>query len=200
MDGWSDVTGKSIYAVVAISSSTEYILSIDDLSAIQHNAENLKEYLTSIIFQNNCIEPSSIIALVTDTPHVMEKMKSEIQKDNKNIIPLKCVLHVLNLISKDIAHHQISRDTINSNSKIVNFFKSSHLMLSWIKEYQKSRKIKNGMSLFTETRWYSLSKLCISIQTYKEAFKEAVKTLNITNNQITEIINDDIHFFQNKYL
>ena len=130
----------------------------------------------------------------------MQKVKSEIQNDNKNIISLKCILHIINLISKDIARHQISRDAIKHNSKIVNFFKSLHLILSWIKEYQRSRKIKNGLKLFTETRWYSLSKLCLSIQSYKEAFKEAIKELNITNKEITEIINDHIHFSQNKYL
>ena len=50
MDGWTDITGKSIYAIMAISSSEEFILSIDDLSSVQHSARNLKDYLTSVVF------------------------------------------------------------------------------------------------------------------------------------------------------
>ena len=55
------------------------------------------------------------MALVTGSPNVMEKMRSDIHKDFKNIIPLKCSLHVLNLISKDIAHLENSHEIIKDN-------------------------------------------------------------------------------------
>ena len=152
MDGWTDITGKSIYAVIAMSSSEECILSIEDLSSLQHTAYNLKQYLTSTIFQHNYINPNYILAVVTDTPRVMEKMKSEIQKDYKNIIPLKCILHVLNLVSKDIAHHETGREIIKDNSKMINFFKSSHMLLSWINNYQKLNNIEHTLQSYTETR------------------------------------------------
>ena len=53
------------------------------------------------MFQNNKIDPSSVIALVTDTPIVIEKMKSHAQNVYKIIIPLKCAFHVLDFICKD---------------------------------------------------------------------------------------------------
>ena len=200
MDGWTDVNGQSIYAITAISSSNQYLLSIYDLSSIQHNAQNLKQHLTSIIFQNNKIDPSSIIALVTDTPKVMEKMKSDIQNEYKNIISLKCALHVLNLICKDITQLDTSKEIIQDNSTIINYFKSSHIMLSLIKKYQKDRNISNTLQSYTPTRWFSLSKLCQSVQTYKDAFQQAAHKLPINNKQVSEIINDEIHFLKNKYL
>ena len=200
MDGWTDVTGKSIYAIIAISSSEEHILSIDDLSSLQHTAYNLKEYLISVVFTDNHIDPTSILAIVTDSPNVMEKMKTEVQNDYNNIIPIKCALHILNLISKDIAHQDSSREIIKDNSKIINFFKSSHLMLSWIKNYQKEKDIKNTIQSFTESRWYSLSKLCLSVHTYKAAFQKAAETCDIGNREVLSIIQDDIHFIKNKCL
>ena len=200
MDGWTDCTGNSIYAIIALSPPIEYILSIEDLSSVQHNAQNLKQHLTSVLFENNCIDPSSLVALVTDSPNVMEKMRSDIHKDFKNIIPLKCSLHVLNLISKDIAHLENSHEIIKDNCKIINFFKSSHTMFSWIKTYQKENNIKHILQSFTESRWYSLAKLCLSIDTYKEAFQTAINTLPVTNTVISELIKDEIHFIKNRCL
>ena len=112
MDGWTDTTGNSIYAIIAISPTIESILSIDDLSSVQHNAQNLKQHLTSVLFQNYCLDPSSIVALVTDSPNIMQKMKFDIQNEFKNIISTKRAFHVLNLIKKGIAHLEIARSII----------------------------------------------------------------------------------------
>ena len=200
MDGWTDITGKSLYAIFAISSSKQHLLSIDDLSSVQNNALNLKDHLKSVVFQHNRIEPSSVIAIVTDTPRVMESMKSNIQAEYNNIIPLKCVLHVLNLMCKDIGSLEISKEVIKDNSAIVNYFKSSHMLLSWIQKYQKENNISHTIQSFTEIRWFSLSKLCQSVQTYKEAFQEAVKVIPIKNLHVSDIIKDELHFLKNKYL
>ena len=175
-------------------------MSIDDLSSVQHSARNLKGYLTSVIFIQNQIDFSFVLAVVIDTPHVMEKTKSDIHNDFKNIIPLKCVLHILNLATKDIAHLQISCKIIRSNLNIANYFKSSYLLLSCIKSYQQSDNIKHNLQIFTETRCYSLSKLCLCVNTYKNAFQLAVAMLNIDNIERHDIINDEIHYIKYKCL
>ena len=56
------------------------------------------------------------------------------------------------------------------------------------------------MKNFTETIWYSLSKLCICVSTYKNTFQLAVATLNIDNTEMHDIVNDEIHYIKNKCL
>ena len=74
------------------------------------------------------------------------------------------------------------------------------MLFSWINNYQKLNNIEHTLQSYTETRWYSLSKLCHSVDTYKKAFQEAVNTMEISNNEVSDIIKDEIHFAKNKCL
>jgi hypothetical protein len=98
-----------------------------------------------------------VIACVTD--NAAEKIKTDLQGQFTNLLPIRCCLHVLNCMVKDIAAQ--NEDMLVKFRKLVNFFKYGqwgHKAQAWGKEHGEVR-----LSTFCETRWYA-SLLCRSKQ------------------------------------
>lgn len=70
LDGWEDVSHNSVYAFMILKNDSEDILDIVDFSRQRPNVENLKNKLYEVMHAN-LLEPSSIIAIVTDNPSTM---------------------------------------------------------------------------------------------------------------------------------
>ncbi|CAG8696786.1 679_t:CDS:2, partial [Cetraspora pellucida] len=87
---------------------------------------------------------------------------------------------------------------------------ASNLLVAIINSLQNvsidfKNNIKTGLQTFCETQWYSLSKVCLSVQTYKNGFQTCLEYNNNFPNEcpflstkIKEIITSRRHFFENE--
>ncbi|CAG8656973.1 850_t:CDS:2 [Cetraspora pellucida] len=107
-------------------------------------------------------------------------MKTNLQEDYPNIIPIRCCLHAFNLIAKNIS--------------------AFRPLLT-----QKKEGLGYSLTTFCKTRWYSLAKVCLGVKTYEKAFNSFIK-LSRTDNypiirtEIQEIITNRYHFANNDML
>ena len=60
------------------------------------------------------------------------------------------------------------------NCMIVNFFTSSHIWFhnskEWVQKYGTNGKCKYSLDALCETQWYSLTKVCLGVNTYECCF------------------------------
>ncbi|CAG8490172.1 17981_t:CDS:2 [Cetraspora pellucida] len=180
LDGWQDISKNSIYSFMALKENQEYVLDIIDLSSNQHTAAFLKYKVKKILQLSLVSIDSLIIACITDIPSVMIKIRTNFQEEHPNIVPVCCYLHAFNLIAKDISSFQP--------------------LLT-----QKKEELCYSLTMFCETRWYSLAKVCLEVKTYKRAFNSFVR-LSRTNNysiirtEIQEIVTNCYYFANNDTL
>ena len=97
LDGWTDVSGNSIYAYVGQTQEGVFVLDICQFKK-RPSADNIKSQLFDILNKLN-LSTKQIIAVTTDTPQVMEKLRRNISSEHPNILNIKCGLHILNLFS-----------------------------------------------------------------------------------------------------
>ncbi|CAG8850162.1 17307_t:CDS:1, partial [Racocetra persica] len=86
LDGWTDVSNNSIYAFLLHKfGNINEIINIEEFSSIRHTASNL---LVAIInsLQNVSIDFSKIIAIVTDNPSVMIRLRKDISEKYQYVI------------------------------------------------------------------------------------------------------------------
>ncbi len=153
LDGWEDNSNNSIYAFMALKAQSEEVLDIVDLSGQRPTAENLKRQLLKSL-QENAIPLSSVIALVTDSPSTMVRLRTDFQTENPHIFPIRCCLHHFNLIAKDISKLPFAKTIIKRNARLVSFFTSSHLWISRLRDWMKSQSgPKRYLRSLCETRW-----------------------------------------------
>ncbi|CAG8670315.1 18041_t:CDS:2 [Cetraspora pellucida] len=187
LDGWQDISRNSIYGFMALKEDQEY----DELEKILQ--------LSSLAIN------SSVIACVMDNPLVMIKMRTDLQKDYPNIVPIRCCLHAFNLLAKNISAFRPLLTVIKNNQKLVNFFTSFHIWLRTLHDWQKKEGLSYSLTTFCETRWYSLAKVCLGVKTYERAFNSCIR-LSGTDNypiikaEIQNIINNCYHFANNDTL
>ncbi|CAG8448340.1 13750_t:CDS:2, partial [Cetraspora pellucida] len=206
LDGWTDVSGNSIYGFMILKEQEEHVIDIVDLSANRHRATFIMNK-TREILTGNGFQMSSAIACVTDNPPVMNSMKNLLKKEYPNIVSIKCCLHAFNLIAKNIASFTSIVSTCNANQKLVNFFTASHIWKHALQNWQKEQGVSHFLSTFCETRWYSIAKVCLGVSVFERGFQHCLRlseTDKINYPEIKEnikaIINDRYHFASNDAL
>jgi hypothetical protein len=110
------------------------------------------------------LSTKQILAVTTDTPNVMEKLRRDVSNEHPNILSIKCGLHCLNLAIQSALNHQPLLDTFKRNLTIVNFFTSSHYWLSRLREWMRDNGIAKGLHTYTATRWYSAVQVALSVE------------------------------------
>ncbi|CAG8623301.1 591_t:CDS:2, partial [Gigaspora rosea] len=154
LDRWTDVSNNSIYTFLLHKfEDINEIINIEEFSSIRHTASNLLIAIINLL-QNISIDFSKIIAVVTDNPSVMVRLRKDISEKYQHVI---------------------------------------------------ENNIKTGLQTFCETQWYSLSKVCLSVQNYENVFQTCLEyNTNFSNEcpslptKIKEIITSRRHFFENK--
>lgn len=204
-DGWTDVSGNSIYAFMVLKEESEDVLDIIDLSDVRHTAIELKERLLSDLLINGVVVGNAL-ACVTDSPTNMVKLRSDLQRVHPNVIPIRCVLHGFNLVAKDVAGFPYIVKVCKLNLKLVNYFTSSHFWRKELRKWQEEKKIPHFLSTFCETRWYSLSRVCLGVAAYEEGFRHCLELSKksgyppITNVEVRHTIMNRYHFVDNEGL
>lgn len=89
IDGWTDVSKNNIYAVILVDLHEQHYLGDLCLGSQRHNTDNICEALKEKV--SSCI--NRISAIVTDSPHVMIKVRANFCEENQRISNLSCCLH-----------------------------------------------------------------------------------------------------------
>lgn len=204
-DGWTDVSHNSIYALMLLHNhESSELLDVINVSKERHTATNMVTMVRDIFDQCAVEDMMSIKCLVTDSPSVMIKFRREMIQEYPHLIGLPCALHVANTLCKDVCRVPKVAKIVKVNCKLVNFFTASHLWFAKANDWAKANnEHKYAFQSLCETRWYSMTKVCLSIQYYK-AFLEDVQLLSGTVEEYPQIRRDvlecinDRHFVDNK--
>ncbi|CAG8615544.1 223_t:CDS:2 [Cetraspora pellucida] len=206
LDGWTDVSGNSIYGFMILKKHEEHIINIIDLSAERHRGLFIKNQTIDMLIRNG-FQMSSAIACITDNLSIMKSMKNLLEEQYPNIIPIRCCLHAFNLIIKNIAGFTNIASICKKNQKLVNFFTSSHIWLQVLKNWQKEQDIHHFLSTFCETRWYFLAKICLGVFVFERGFQHYLKLSESDKakypkikDEIKAIVNNRYHFASNDTL
>ncbi|KAL5701103.1 hypothetical protein ACHQM5_026478 [Ranunculus cassubicifolius] len=190
-DGWTDISGNSIYAFMILKEESEDVLDILDLSDVRHTAIELKDRLLTNLLDNGVVVGNAL-ACVTDSPSM-----------HPNVIPIRCSLHGFNLVAKDVAGFPFIVKVCKINLKLVNYFTSSHFWGKQLRKWQEEKKIPHFLSTFCETRWYSLARVCLGVATYDDGFRHCLELSKkpgfppITNIEVSRAIINRHHFADN---
>jgi hypothetical protein len=152
MDGWADQHGKSIYAIVIITPKRkQYIHSVIDVSEHSHTGIFNASVIENVI---NEVGPKKFAAIVVDGEAAMQSAIRIINQKYPWIIPMRCVAHLLNLITSDIVNLKWAKEILSDCQKLITFFRSVYWANSAFSEELKSNLISGGgLKTSVKTRW-----------------------------------------------
>ena len=90
-----------------------------------------------------------------------------------NILSLKCSVHVLNSLVKDLMKIPSVNQVIKNALKLVNFITSSHIWTNHMRKHQKEYNISHFLQTFSESRFFSIKKVLSGVVLYDGAFLAA---------------------------
>lgn len=202
--GWTDESGNSICAFMILKEESEDVLDIIDLSDLYTKAE-LKVQLLSKLLMNS-VSVDNAVACVYDSPSTMVQVRNDLHLKHPNILSILCCQHAFSMLAKDIVGFSEVISVSKHNQKLVNYFTSSHFWRKTLIKWQEEKKLPHFLNTFCETRWYSLSRVCLGVAAYKEGFRYCLELSkrpeypNITNMEVHNIIEDRQHFAANDCL
>ena len=176
-DGWTDSSHNSIYGMMVLhgSDNQSELIDIVNLSMERHTATNMVN-IVSDLWERSALKLSAIKCLVTNSPNVMLKFRREIKQVYQHIITLLCALHVANTLCKDICKVRSVSEIVKANCSIVNFFTASHLWFAQANKWAKENMDHcYSFKALCESRWYSMTKVCMSVSYYQEFLLQAIK-------------------------
>ncbi|CAF1066407.1 unnamed protein product [Didymodactylos carnosus] len=105
LDGWTDQSHRSLYEFSVITENRRaVVLALVDLSAYKHSAEFLLQRLEVVLHRASTTFniTEKIIAIVTDNPNVMEKLRNLFiaKPAYRHILEFRCFAHAINLIAE----------------------------------------------------------------------------------------------------
>jgi len=77
----------------------EFLYCLRDLSGVSHTAKVVEEEIERVIM---AIGPKKFSAIVTDNASSMVNARKSISEKYPHIINMRCIVHFVNLITKDI--------------------------------------------------------------------------------------------------
>ena len=207
LDGWTDASNRSIYAVMFCCPDFDLFLGVLDLTLKRHTATNIRVALLDL-FKKLGIPFRKAVGICTDSPSTMVKFRKDlILVDGFSwLITFPCSLHVLNNLIKDICKDDKVAPVVSANSKLTSFFTSSHFWLESARSWMKVNNITKGLTTLARTRWYSMSQVCLCGNSFKSFFFSAMLKSNDTSDDspvISHSVQDCIssrHFNLNSQL
>ena len=162
IDSWTSPLGQSIYAFVIITPARrQFIYSINDFSSDRHTAQFNEEQLLRRI---DNIGKEKITAIVSDAESAMMAAKRRIVSNYKHILPVRCIAHHINLVTKDITSLDWAKKTLKKCQKIVSFFHKSHCAGAALREEIINSLVFGGnLKSSVKTRWSTSWDVCESI-------------------------------------
>lgn len=140
-----------------------------------------------------------MVAIVSDSAAVMVRTKNMFIEDHSKVLSIPCILHILNLISKEIIEHSSIEKYVTGTKKIASCFRRSHFWADQIKIWAKENGQPAAIKSYTETRFLSFVESLESIVAKEDWFRA---TFNDTQNgrvngkkltrELREILCDDL--------
>lgn len=118
IDGWTDSSHNNLLAVLLEDKEMQHYLGKLELGDEKHTADNIHRALVSLLGEKIKL----IKGFVTDNPNVMLKLRSQFCTEFSLIYNLKCLLHVLNLVSKDVIWSTEAKIIAGQINKLAVFF------------------------------------------------------------------------------
>lgn len=172
IDGWTDTGGIYYVAVLLVFDSTCQYIGNLHFGNGRHTADVIAKELLTLV-KEYVPDMSRVVSIVTDSANVMKCTKKIIAREIQSITPLPCVLHVLNLVSKDVVNHSMPemKDMKNGATTVSTFFRKSHYWGNFLKDWGEEKKVSGVIKSHCETRWFSFFDMCESISLKEEWFK-----------------------------
>ena len=173
MDGWTDPRGNSIWAFMLMTSSKkEYLLSLEDLSNIQHTGQHIANIIEEVI---NKVGNEKFVAIVSDNGSNVKSAHQIITQKYPQIINVRCIAHCVNLISSDIINVQQIKNLVRRANIVTRHFKYSTLAASWLKDAIELKNIQGGgLKTYVETRWTTVYECTSSIWRLKDDLQHVI--------------------------
>ncbi|OAV96614.1 hypothetical protein PTTG_00808 [Puccinia triticina 1-1 BBBD Race 1] len=195
LDGWTDNSGNSIYALLALKGTKKkYFLDVLDLNSKRHTADNIFSAIKSSLKAKQLdFEQFGAIRIVNEEhPHILQ---------------VHCTLHVFNLIAKRLVNHPSMAEIVKANKTLVNYFSQAGFWRKHLATWQKENEIKHGLKTLCETWWYSMAKVCLGVQSHEIGFRKCLELLRdplvdtpSMTKAVIEVIEDRDHFTGNQTL
>ncbi|KAF9531576.1 hypothetical protein CPB83DRAFT_833272 [Crepidotus variabilis] len=172
VDGWEDRRRRSIYGSMAAEvSQYPVMLGLEDLTGKRATADGLVE-LSKRALTKKTLDPRAILATCTDNPTTMQAFQRKFKEEYPWIIIFPCFMHSVNTIIGKITAYPPVKDAISKNTRIVSFFNSSHYWGGQLEIAADSRGIKQTLKTLTESRFYALVLLALSVREHRAALTE----------------------------
>jgi hypothetical protein len=190
VDGWTDLTGKSIYAIVlGFSDGTEQLYKIFDASAESHTGDFLKRKF--IVFARE-VGLHRIAAIVSDSASNMVKARELFVNSDgcKHILNVRCFMHAFGVTMGSILGHPELKLIATMCQRIVSFVRASHAANAILHEMGKNSvpEITTGLVSSNTTRITSMF-LCIeSVLINKLILEDLADNGHISKEEVKNII------------
>lgn len=204
-DGWTDCSGINYVAVMlkvfyGASVKYEYIGNLD----LEGKHTGLNLATSSIDFLKSAINNSNIVAVVSDSAANMIAMKKHFTDIITTAFEIPCVLHVLNLVAKDILKLEELKVMSRPVIELASFFNRSYFYSNQLKKWGAESNVRAGKMLtFCVTRWTGFYDCCASVLKYEAFFSKSkflAKEMAGLPNHIQQILKDDYFFTNVKFL
>ncbi|KAI7939839.1 hypothetical protein MJO29_014575 [Puccinia striiformis f. sp. tritici] len=191
LDGWTNNSGNSIYAFMALKGAKQkYFINILDLNHKRHTAENIFSALKG--------------SLASKQIGLDQRL---LNKQNPHVLKVHCTLHVFNLIAKRVVNHPTMEPVVKKNKTLVNYFTNSGFWCEHLTTWQKENNVKHSLQTLCKTRWYSMVKVCLGVQSHEIGFKKCLELLRnkqvdtpLMTDAVVKVIEDRDHFTANRTL
>ncbi|THH03924.1 hypothetical protein EW145_g5898 [Phellinidium pouzarii] len=168
-DGWEDAAGRSIYGVVAAEVKKDpVVLGLSDLTGQRATAGAVVTVCNENMAKMD-LKARQSAALCTDNPTTMITARRLWVETYTWMIVYACFLHMLNTLIGKITAFPAMRTVTQKNTHIVSFFNRSHYWGGQLAEIASGFGIRRGLTINTESRWYALILMCLSVQTYQKS-------------------------------
>ncbi|CAG8587334.1 12298_t:CDS:2, partial [Cetraspora pellucida] len=177
LDGWTNPIGQSIYAYLLMTSNKkEYLYSLRNYSKQSHTGKFLADEIQDII---ETIGVEKFSGIVTDGAANMKLAKNLVVKAYPYILPIRCIAHHINLITKDILKQQWASNLMKKCQSIVKWTKLSHQAGELFRELQQEYLISGGgIQSSVKTRWSTAWDCLISILRLQPFIKDVANIIN----------------------
>lgn len=116
------------------------------------------------------INPDKFIAIVSDAESAMQAAKRKVSDKYPHIMPIRCITHHINLVTKDIISIKWAKEVLQKCQKIVSFFQNVHRAGAALRN-NINFSIGGNLKSSVKTRWSTAWDVCESILRLENSIK-----------------------------
>ncbi|XP_077228414.1 uncharacterized protein LOC143861373 [Tasmannia lanceolata] len=157
-DGWTNVKNKALINVLASNMFGSMFLYAHDFSAVEKSGKNIAKFLLNAI---EVVGPFNVVQVLTDNAANCKLAGTEVNKVYPHIFWSPCVVHILNLLFKDLTKHKHLGwigETYHSCKDVVKYITNHSQALAIFRSNSKFELLKVAKTRFA-THYTTLKRL-----------------------------------------